>query len=155
MVAKFHSVRTYKPVYAVAMATICPQFMDCLQQIQWPLIQTVFRQWQDSNLRPFTTCVALTTELHCHVFLYFEKIFTGAIYLLPVIYGFFIGMSTRDTPPTHNIPLHTSGFWGHRIASRRLGMGNGSNRFNSSLLFFRRCPRLGGVVVVWVLHTYA
>lgn len=82
------------------------------------------------------TCVALTSKLHCHVLLYFENFFTGAICLLPVVYGFFIGRSTRDTPPTHNIPLYTSGLWGHRIASLWLGMGNGSSRFTSFFFSF-------------------
>ena len=63
----------------------------------------------------------------------------------PVTFGVFIGRSTRDTPPTHNIPLYTSGLWGHRIASLRLGMGNGSSRFISFFLFSCRCPWLGGV----------
>lgn len=75
---------------------------------------------------------------------------------MPVVYGFFIGMSTRDTPPTHNIPLYTSGLWGHRIASLWLGMGNGSSRFTS--FFFSFVAVLGWAgwgVVVWVLYTYA
>ena len=80
---------------------------------------------------PIHICVALTSELHCHVFLYSEKIFAGVIYLPPVPYGFFIGMSTRDTPPTHNIPLYTSGLWGHRIAMPWLGTGNGTSRLAS------------------------
>lgn len=62
-------------------------------------------------------------------FYFLKKILTGVIYLPPATCGFFIGRSTRDTPPTHNIPLYTSGLWGHRIASLWLGMGNGSSRF--------------------------
>ncbi len=78
-------------------------------------------------------------------FLYSEKNFTGVIYLPPVTCGFFIGRSTRDTPPhTQYSTLYLRAL-GTSHCTAAAGNGKRVKPLHSLFLFFRCCPWLGGV----------